>query len=567
VIAVDSGGRESNPSDEVTATPVAPNIAPAAPHSLTAASGDAQVELSWASNSEADMTDGSYVVHRSTTRGFTPSSTTQLATVSHTGNGEAYTDDGDGALPAPANGTMHYYRVVAADPGGLDSEASDAARALPRAAAVPVSLQRSFAGGESGDYRLVALPGAADDDVASYLEGSTWRLFWDDGSTSDYLQPYEDSDRFRFSPGRGFWLLRADTWRVDDTFPTVTLRDERAAIIPLHEGWNIISNPLEETVDWERVQIENEVSQPIWSFDGDFTQTFEFRTAATGRAYYFYNQENLDSLAVPHPAVPGTALPLASAKRDGRADAAPSLPPPTAHLRAIAGEDTSTVRFGTDASAREDVARWDVLAPPTRFSDLQLRIRPSLVHHSRNSFLAQDVRAPQPDGVTISLVLHARPHTDVTLQPSNLEALGDQNAVLLDPTASRSYPLQGSRSEVIQIESDSVRTLRVAVGTEAYVKRQSEQVIPKTISLKAYPNPVQDRATFRLDLPEAADVRLEVFDLLGRRVAVVEDRSLSTGTHRIPWTTNQLSSGTYFLRGRISGTDERVITRRVTVVR
>jgi hypothetical protein len=120
---------------------------------------------------------------------------------------------------------------------------------------------------------------------------------------------------------------------------------------------------------------------------------------------------------------------------------------------------------------------------------------------------------------------------------------------------------------VIQIESDSVRTLRVAFGTEAYVKRQSEQVIPKTISLKAYPNPVQDRATFRLDLPEAADVRLEVFDLLGRRVAVVEDRSLSTGTHRIPWTTNQLSSGTYFLRGRISGTDERVITRRVTVVR
>jgi hypothetical protein len=61
------------------------------------------------------------------------------------------------------------------------------------------------------------------------------------------------------------------------------------------------------------------------------------------------------------------------------------------------------------------------------------------------------------------------------------------------------------------------------------------EVPTAAIGLEAWPNPFNPRVNLAFDLPRAADVRLAVFDLRGRQVAVLLDESLAPGPHLAHW--------------------------------
>ncbi|MFH1863021.1 MAG: T9SS type A sorting domain-containing protein, partial [bacterium] len=68
-----------------------------------------------------------------------------------------------------------------------------------------------------------------------------------------------------------------------------------------------------------------------------------------------------------------------------------------------------------------------------------------------------------------------------------------------------------------------------------------------------YPNPFNSSVTIRFDLPIAAQVKLEVFDLAGRNVEVgsyppLHNTLLSAGTHQIHFDGSSLTSGMYIYR-------------------
>jgi hypothetical protein len=63
------------------------------------------------------------------------------------------------------------------------------------------------------------------------------------------------------------------------------------------------------------------------------------------------------------------------------------------------------------------------------------------------------------------------------------------------------------------------------------------------------PNPFGSSTMIRFDLPRAAQVKLEVFDLLGRRVATLADAEFAAGFHTVPWRTGaELGPGIYMYR-------------------
>ena len=67
-----------------------------------------------------------------------------------------------------------------------------------------------------------------------------------------------------------------------------------------------------------------------------------------------------------------------------------------------------------------------------------------------------------------------------------------------------------------------------------------------------YPNPVvHGSTTFTFFIDGSEHARLEIYDLLGRRVATVFDRDLQAGMHSVEWNDIQLDPGTYqcMLRG------------------
>jgi hypothetical protein len=66
--------------------------------------------------------------------------------------------------------------------------------------------------------------------------------------------------------------------------------------------------------------------------------------------------------------------------------------------------------------------------------------------------------------------------------------------------------------------------------------------------LSVYPNPTAGPATVRVDLPDAAHVRLDVYDATGRRVARLAHGAREAGRHTFRWDAAGGPSGAYFVR-------------------
>jgi CSLREA domain-containing protein len=62
------------------------------------------------------------------------------------------------------------------------------------------------------------------------------------------------------------------------------------------------------------------------------------------------------------------------------------------------------------------------------------------------------------------------------------------------------------------------------------------------------PNPFASWATLAYDVPERTHVRLVVYDVLGREVAVLVDREREAGRHEAAFDGHELAPGTYFVR-------------------
>jgi len=63
-----------------------------------------------------------------------------------------------------------------------------------------------------------------------------------------------------------------------------------------------------------------------------------------------------------------------------------------------------------------------------------------------------------------------------------------------------------------------------------------------------YPNPFNARTAISFELPAGGWVRVEVYDLMGRRVSLIMDRSLPAGAHSCVWAPRSLPSGVYLYR-------------------
>lgn len=85
--------------------------------------------------------------------------------------------------------------------------------------------------------------------------------------------------------------------------------------------------------------------------------------------------------------------------------------------------------------------------------------------------------------------------------------------------------------------------------TEPTSSENSRGQIPVAYQLEQnYPNPFNPTTNIRFTIPENQDVRLDVFNILGQRVANLVDTQMSAGTHTVQFDASRLASGTYIYR-------------------
>ncbi len=73
--------------------------------------------------------------------------------------------------------------------------------------------------------------------------------------------------------------------------------------------------------------------------------------------------------------------------------------------------------------------------------------------------------------------------------------------------------------------------------------------VPDNYSLhQNYPNPFNPATKIRFDIPNSGNVNISVFDVLGRKVAVIVDQQLTPGTYETDFDAGNLSSGIYYYR-------------------
>jgi hypothetical protein len=101
------------------------------------------------------------------------------------------------------------------------------------------------------------------------------------------------------------------------------------------------------------------------------------------------------------------------------------------------------------------------------------------------------------------------------------------------------------------------------VGPLVFVVKDSD--FPGQFSLSQnYPNPFNPSTTIKYELPKSADVRLSVFDPLGREISVLVNQRKDAGVHEVTFDGAGLSSGVYFYR--MQATDF-VSTKRIMVLK
>ena len=87
------------------------------------------------------------------------------------------------------------------------------------------------------------------------------------------------------------------------------------------------------------------------------------------------------------------------------------------------------------------------------------------------------------------------------------------------------------------------------VGVRSGIDDESPNAIPVEFALyQNYPNPFNSKTIISFDLPRPSEIKLDIFDIQGRKVGAFSKGPLEAGRHSVLWDAAGLSSGIYFYR-------------------
>ncbi|PSQ85582.1 MAG: hypothetical protein BRD42_08390 [Bacteroidetes bacterium QS_3_64_15] len=453
---------------------------------------------------------------------------------------------------------------------------------------VAYGITRNFGGAdETSDYRLVALPGSEEMPVESVLEGEAgtgWTAYRQNESGTGLTSHREASSGFSFEAGAGLWVVAQDNLDRSAEPPAPEVNSDGTYAVELHEGWNIISNPFERNFEWSAVQEASGANEPLWSFaGGTYKQADSLMSASTeAEAFYFYNQEGRSELVLPYAPDTSSESAAAPARPASKGDAERDKPAAsdqtaqwtlalTATRDNIASSEqlqqnepkgfAATVRAGVAEGTDPGLDARDAFSPPGRFEPVSL----GLIPEADSAELATAYRPPASgaeEGQRFQLVLRSAPSKEVTFRIDSGALPSGREALLIRKATGERYSLSETARFTPEAKQEQLLLL---VGTPSFIEEAAREEAPSEPQLVgSYPNPFRGRATIAYDVAGESEVRLVVYDMLGRKVRTLVNETQSAGRKKATLRARALSSGVYVFRLKIG---DHVETGRLVHVR
>jgi hypothetical protein len=394
---------------------------------------------------------------------------------------------------------------------------------------VPVNHTLTFSDpGSISSYRMVGLPGNGNLHLSQLIPGipnKDWTAFHDNGQTTNYLHEYDGSTIFTFKPGTGFWLLSKNGISIQNQVESVSLNTDNTFSIPLHTGWNIISNPFDLTVPWDDVKEINDITESIWGFEGRYS-TSEVLEPYNG--YYFFNHAGDVSLKIPYPS--GNSSPKISGKTN------PDLATLSLSLMHN-GQASYPVRIHYLEELILDSDGYRKYAPPGDFEEAGIYIRNPEVSTAYKYF-SEDAVVANGKGNNISIELFSHSDKPVDLLVHGLEFFDGYDIILIDRNTGRKYELQNNVLSGI-LTGKGKREFTLLIGTGEYMTDAYSSILPREFHLSDnYPNPFNPETTIDYSIPEShrmIPVVIEVYNVLGQKVRMLVDEIQNAGFYSVRW--------------------------------
>ncbi len=403
------------------------------------------------------------------------------------------------------------------------------------------------------DYQIVGLPGNSDSSVAKYLRGNhkkDWQVYWDNGAASNFLVEYNGGPEFNFKLGRALWIIhKGSLVFINRAVPAAPLSPSAPLTsaqikVPLRSGWNLIANPYNRSVAWARIRDANnpKVTDPIWAFNQTYSQADSLKPYA---GYYFYNRQNLDTLKIPYNLYyPPASVPAAVVE--------PTLW--RVHIALSSGEFIEkATSFGVSHEARPELDEFDFHKPRAIATIPSVVFNRSTWDKSYGIF-ATDIRPEFEEHESWDFEVLSEQREPMKLTFSGIYRIPAHFAV---------YLIDAERARYVNLRDDSlynftpatdITKFTVRVGKAEALQKDLDALIPKEFTLEQnFPNPFNPTTAILITVPVTTEVKLKIYNLLGKEVKTLHSGSLEPGRHFFNWDGrdeigNVLATGVYFYR-------------------
>ena len=363
------------------------------------------------------------------------------------------------------------------------------------------------------------------------------------------------------------------TWSVTGSPGSLTSQGLSQGPTP-ETSYNFLGNPSSANLDWDATWAASSgisASYATWDpalTDAGGTTGYKYYDASSGigsagryiAPFTAYMVQATAAGAFVQP-TSSEAASTQSAERFGKHD---GMAP---HIRlALEGQDLAEhemiFSFGSEATDESNL--FDVV----RLSPLSARFA-TLWSVADTRRLAFDGRTMESGREIYDLALATTQEGVYSIRTSDLHDIPDHwSAILVDTHTGNKLDLRSGSSMTFQTRPedlvnghhpmDGPRATRFRLVIEDPDRALTEdvaEVLPDTepVLTQNFPNPFTESTTIRYSLPESSRVRLEVYDMLGRRIRILADGFRSAGWHEARFDASGLASGMYGYRLTVDG--------------